>query len=46
VERIKNNGGRFLGKYAKGMWYVMSDEDARKKAIQGKRLARYCFELA
>ncbi len=45
MERIKKNGGRFLCKCADGIWYVMNDEDARKKAIQGKILARCCLEL-
>jgi hypothetical protein len=36
VNRIKKNCSRFLGKCGEGLWYVMKDNDARKKAIQGK----------
>ncbi|KAL3776610.1 hypothetical protein ACHAW5_000395 [Stephanodiscus triporus] len=36
VETIQKNGGRFLGK-CDGLWYVMNDDDARKKAIQALR---------
>jgi hypothetical protein len=35
VVRIKTFGGRFLGK-CDNVWYEMNDDDARKKAIQGK----------
>jgi hypothetical protein len=42
VDRIKKNGGRFLGKCDGGLWYVMKDDDARRKAIQGKILL--CFQ--
>ncbi|KAL3815465.1 hypothetical protein ACHAXA_008515 [Cyclostephanos tholiformis] len=44
VERIKKKGGRFLGKCDEGLWYVMFDDDARKKAIQGEILAGYFLE--
>jgi hypothetical protein len=37
VNIIQKNGGRFLGK-CDGLWYVMNDDDARKKAIQGEIL--------
>jgi len=36
VKRINKNGGRFLGKCGEGLWFVMNDKDARKKATQGK----------
>ena len=36
VKRTKKNGSRFLGKCGEGLWYVMKDNDAGKKAIQGK----------
>ena len=44
MERIKKKGGRFLGKCDEGLWYVMFDDDARKKAIQGEILAGYFLE--
>ena len=36
IEQVKAYGGRFLGKCNDGSWYVMSTNDARKKAIQGE----------
>lgn len=42
VKKVKDHGGRFLAKGDDKLWYDMHDNDARKKAVQGKEPGLTC----
>ena len=44
MKKVKEYGGRFLKQNdADGLWYEISDKDARRKASQGKYILPKLF---